>query len=95
MFITTLRSENESLRSEIKSITSELSIADSTAETYKTELFIINRANARKDSVNQIISRNITEIHRVATDALKPKRWYERGEVWGGVGFIIGLIIAR
>jgi hypothetical protein len=95
MFITTLRSENNSLRSEIESMQSEIDIADSTEETYKTELLITHRAIMRKDSVNQIISQNIIDIHRVASEALEPKRWYERPEIWAAGGFIFGLLIAR
>jgi hypothetical protein len=92
-FITTLRSENNSLRSENESLQSEINLADSAMDTYESELLIMHRSNARKDSVNQIISKNLVDIHHIASEALKPKRWFERPEVWGGVGFILGLII--
>jgi predicted RNase H-like nuclease (RuvC/YqgF family) len=92
IFITTLRSENESLRSEIKSINSELSIADSTVETYKSELHITERAIVRKDSINKTISKNIAEIHRIASDALEPKKWYETNTFWFGVSVVLSLI---
>jgi hypothetical protein len=94
-FITTLKAENASLFLETNSLRSEISLADSTITTYQTELFIVNRANVRKDSVNQIMATSLSDIHRIASKALEPDRWFERKELWFGVGFLLSLLITR
>jgi hypothetical protein len=94
-YINELRSENKSLHSENESLQSEINLADSTSETYRVERDILAGAIIRKDSINERMSSDITNIHRIASDALAPKKWFERPEIWGIGGLIIGLIIGR
>ena len=83
------------MRSENNSLQSEIDLADSISETYRIERDVLRDANIRKDSVNQIIAKNIRDIHRVATDALKPKKWWQREWVIFAGGVLLGGLILK
>jgi hypothetical protein len=91
-FFDALREENRLLVLETESLRSEIDLADSALSTYEIELFSAQNAIIRKDSINRVIMKNISGIHQIATDALKPKRWYQTNGFWFGAGGFFGTL---
>jgi hypothetical protein len=67
----------DSLISEIGSLYHEIRIGDSINAINQQSIYILTKANVRKDSVNGVLYNSFNEVHDIA---ISQNKWYRRPE---------------
>lgn len=75
----------DSLILEIGGLYHEIRIGDSINSINQKSIYILTKANARKDSVNNIIYNGFNEVHDIA---MNQNKWYRRPEI-----FLVAIVI--